>query len=155
MLPLVLFPKGVRGLVEFLEECVIQTSLSFGVVAGRDPINAGVWCNDRKIAAVGLRVKEHVTLHGLAFNLVNSLETFGHIIPCGLASRGVTSLSLEFYHEKKKCSDWMPERNLTFEQGSQVFVAKMKELLPLYGAASLDSQKTQLSQSRVSSSATL
>lgn len=93
--PLRSFASGVRGLVSLLEEAVILTCKQYGVAAGRDPINAGVWCEQRKIAAVGLRVKERVSLHGLAFNVTNSLETFRYIVPCGLQGRGVTSLQRE------------------------------------------------------------
>ena len=77
---------------------MIDTCANFGVISVRDDINPGVWVEKNKIGAVGIRVSNKVTKHGLAFNVTNSLDTFSYIIPCGLKGRGVTNL-LNFIKE--------------------------------------------------------
>jgi len=83
---------SVRDYINGLEEAVIGTLNFFGIKADRDPEHPGVWVETRKICAIGVRVKSRVTLHGLALNVNNSLDLFGKIIPCGIRSRGVTSM---------------------------------------------------------------
>lgn len=92
LLPLNLFGLSVKKYVHFLEQIVIDVCAAFRVDASRDEKHPGVWCGTEKIAALGVRVKDKVTKHGLAFNVTNSLETFSWIVPCGIADRGVTSL---------------------------------------------------------------
>ena len=86
---------GVRDYVFRLEEAVIETLAGFGVQAGRDPRNRGVWVGNAKICAIGIRVSRHVTLHGLALNVNTDLSFFSGIVPCGLADADVTSLAEE------------------------------------------------------------
>lgn len=79
-----------------LEAAVIQVSLEFGVVATRNPVNTGVWVSNRKLCAIGIKVKRWVTLHGLALNCNLDLSGFFNIIPCGIGGEyGVTSLAVE------------------------------------------------------------
>ena len=82
----------VRRLVWALEDIMIRECARWGIVAARDDINPGVWVGRSKIGAVGVRVAEHVSKHGLALNICNSLNTFSHIVPCGIQGRGVTSV---------------------------------------------------------------
>ncbi|NBX17171.1 MAG: lipoyl(octanoyl) transferase [Proteobacteria bacterium] len=88
----------VRKLVWALEEIMIRECARWGLEAARDDINPGVWVGRNKIGAVGVRVSNHVSKHGLAINVQNNLETFGHIIPCGIQGRGVTSLQRASSH---------------------------------------------------------
>ena len=83
---------SVREYVERLESSVIETLFSFGVEASRDSSLPGVWVGSQKICAIGVRVKSRVTMHGIALNVNNDLGLFGKIIPCGIKSRGVTSM---------------------------------------------------------------
>ena len=53
----------------------------------------GVWVEDAKIAAIGVRVSKWITYHGLALNVSNNLGFFDYIVPCGLQGKSVTSLS--------------------------------------------------------------
>lgn len=53
----------------------------------------GVWVEDAKIAAIGVRVSKWITYHGLALNVSNNLSFFDSIVPCGLQGKSVTSLS--------------------------------------------------------------
>lgn len=78
--------------VEKLEQVLIDTLGSFGVTGRRDSINRGVWIDDEKVAALGVRVTRKVTMHGFALNVRVALSDYAGIIPCGIAERGVTSL---------------------------------------------------------------
>ncbi|WP_158997197.1 lipoyl(octanoyl) transferase LipB [Pigmentibacter ruber] len=86
------YQQTVRSYVNLLEEAMIETAALYGVKVQRDEINPGVWVGKNKIGAIGIRIKDKVTKHGIAFNVVNSLETFSNIIPCGLHGRGVINL---------------------------------------------------------------
>ncbi len=86
---------SVAGYVELLEELMIDTAAAFGVIAGRDARNRGVWVGDNKIGSIGIRVRHGVTFHGLAFNINLDFEHFSWINPCGLQQVGVTSLVKE------------------------------------------------------------
>ncbi len=86
---------SVRKFVWCLEEAMIRVASYYGVIAARDAINAGIWVGKNKLGAIGIRITERVSKHGLAFNVVNDLSTFRYIIPCGLRDRGVTTLARE------------------------------------------------------------
>jgi lipoyl(octanoyl) transferase len=76
-----------------LEDAVIRACADLGVEAGRGDEPTGVWADHRKVCAIGVRVSGGVTLHGFALNCTTDLSWYGAIVPCGLADRGVTSLS--------------------------------------------------------------
>ena len=78
-----------------LEEVIIKTCGDYGLKAIRDPKYTGVWIEDRKIAAIGIKVSHWVTMHGFAFNVNTDLDFFSGIIPCGITDKGVTSLKNE------------------------------------------------------------
>ena len=93
----------VRRFVVTLEEWTIRTLAAFNVRAERREDRIGVWVRrpekgedyEDKIAAIGIRVKRWVTLHGLALNVDPDLSNFSGIVPCGVRDKryGVTSLS--------------------------------------------------------------
>ncbi|HET6644424.1 MAG TPA: lipoyl(octanoyl) transferase LipB [Fimbriimonadales bacterium] len=78
-----------------LEETIIVSLGEFGIEGYRFPPHTGVWTNNRKIAAIGIKVSRWVSLHGIALNCDNDLSPFNLIIPCGISNYGVTSLSRE------------------------------------------------------------
>ena len=87
-------PDVIRHL-RMLEEVVIRAARDVGVELGRDPSATGVWSGTRKVCAIGVKLTHaRVTLHGFAFNCTTDLAYFDAIVPCGLADRGVTSLSV-------------------------------------------------------------
>lgn len=83
--------KYLRG----LEEILIQTCSEYGLTGIRNSAYTGVWIDDRKIAAIGIKVSRWITMHGFAFNVNTDLELFNGIIPCGIKEKGVTSLTKE------------------------------------------------------------
>jgi lipoyl(octanoyl) transferase len=89
-------PLDLRRYVRTLEAAIIATAAAFGVDAGRLEGHPGIWVDgDRKLAAIGVRVKRGVTTHGLALNVNTDLRWFEETIPCGIPDKGVTSLARE------------------------------------------------------------
>jgi lipoate-protein ligase B len=86
------FRLGARAYVELLEDAVIATLAGLGITAARDPRYPGVWVGPNKICAIGIRIKDRVTMHGIALNVANSMALFSEIVPCGIVGRGVTSV---------------------------------------------------------------
>jgi len=93
----------VRAFVAALEEWIIRTLAAFNVRGERRDDRIGVWVRrpdkgegfEDKIAAIGIRVRHWVTLHGIALNVEPELSHFSGIVPCGISERryGVTSLA--------------------------------------------------------------
>ncbi len=75
-----------------LEEVVIQLLAVYGVCGQRIQGLTGVWVDNKKISAMGIKVKRWITMHGIAFNLCCDLSGFEQIIPCGIGDKSVTSL---------------------------------------------------------------
>jgi lipoyl synthase len=90
--------RDVVGYVRALEGVLIEALADLGVVARREPRYPGVWVGDEKIAAVGVKVSRARTRHGFALNVDPDLSMFGHIVPCGIRDRGVTSLASVLGH---------------------------------------------------------
>ena len=95
--------KDIKRLVWNIEEWLILVLKDLGVLGYRIPGLIGVWVKDpkninadgtqdKKIAALGLRVKRWVTFHGLSINVNPDLSFFNNINPCGIQGKGVTSL---------------------------------------------------------------
>jgi len=83
---------GVRALVRLMEEAVIELLAGAGVVAVRRENAPGVYVNDAKVAALGLRVRRRCSYHGVALNVNMDLAPFTRINPCGYPGQRVTSL---------------------------------------------------------------
>jgi lipoyl(octanoyl) transferase len=94
-------PAGIRDYVERLENVIISVLSDYGIDAVRIKGRAGVWLEQdakgpaRKIAAIGIRVHEGVTMHGFAINCNNDLAPYGQIIACGITDAGVTTIAQE------------------------------------------------------------
>ena len=90
-------PIDVVGYVRWLEQVLIDTVAEFGVTGVRVAGRSGVWVdsgdNFEKIAAIGIRVAEHHTMHGFALNCNNSLQPYETIIACGISDAKTTTLS--------------------------------------------------------------
>jgi lipoyl(octanoyl) transferase len=98
-------PIDVVAYVRRMERVLIDVCAEFGVVAGQVEGRSGVWLPadeqrpERKIAAIGIRVAERVTLHGFALNCNPDLGWYDRIVACGIRDVGVTSLSAELGRE--------------------------------------------------------
>jgi len=78
-----------------LEDVLIQALGQLGIEADRNPGLTGVWTAGRKIASIGIHVKQWVTLHGFALNVTTDLDPFDLIVPCGIRQVVMTSVAAE------------------------------------------------------------
>jgi lipoyl(octanoyl) transferase len=85
--------RDVARYLRDLEEALIRTLATYGIAASRSEGLTGVWVGDRKIAALGVHLSRWVTTHGFALNVTTDLDHFGLIVPCGITTRGVTSMA--------------------------------------------------------------
>jgi len=86
---------GPRQLVTVMEQSIIETLKHWGVESAAKPDAPGVYVDGRKIASLGLRIRNGKTFHGLALNLDMDLEPFLRINPCGYAGLQMTQLKNE------------------------------------------------------------
>lgn len=84
---------SVRHIVSALENSIIATLAEYGIAAAADPKRPGVYVNGRKIASLGLRIKNGSVYHGLALNIDMDLTPFTHINPCGYAGMEMTQMA--------------------------------------------------------------
>ncbi len=110
---------GVRELVEKIEEVLIQTLSEYQIRAERQDGAPGVYVNDEKIAALGLRVRKGCSFHGMSMNVAMDLEPFTRINPCGYPGLGVVQMI-----------DKAPENlNIDVDQVAVTLVEKFCEVL--------------------------
>jgi lipoyl(octanoyl) transferase len=91
--------KDTHKYLRALEEVIIKTCNEYDLNCERNSKYTGVWLNDKKIAAIGIKVSRWVTMHGFAFNVNTDLNLFSGIIPCGIQDKAVTSLKNELNKE--------------------------------------------------------
>lgn len=82
----------VVDFVAGLEQAMIRTAGRWGLRAGTDPANRGVWLDGDKLGSIGITVRRGVSFHGLALNVNTDMEPFGWIHPCGLNQVRMTSI---------------------------------------------------------------
>jgi lipoyl(octanoyl) transferase len=108
--------QDVHRYVRDLEAVMIRLCAAYGVTADRIAGLSGAWVGDRKIGAIGVRISRWITSHGLALNVSTDLSLFDLIVPCGIAGKGVTSLSLEV------------DRPVTVDEVTDAFVQAFAEV---------------------------
>ena len=90
------FNLSLRSYIEKIEDCVIETIKEYGIEGYRVNSATGVWVNtpkgERKICAIGVKASRYVTMHGFALNVNTDLNYFSYINPCGITTKGVTSI---------------------------------------------------------------
>ena len=86
-----------------LENALIGALAKLGIVAGANPGLTGVWTSGRKIASIGIHVKQWVTFHGFALNVSTDLSYFDLIVPCGIRDVVMTSVSRELGRSASTC----------------------------------------------------
>ena len=84
---------SVRHIVSALENSIIATLAEYGIAAAADPERPGVYVGAKKIASLGLRIKNGAVYHGLALNTDMDLSPFTHINPCGYAGMEMTQMA--------------------------------------------------------------
>ena len=91
-----------------LEQALIEALAELGIPAGRSPGFTGVWTADgrRKIASIGVHVKQWVTWHGFALNVSTDLSQFQRIVPCGIRNVQMTSIEWEAGSEQREANLW-------------------------------------------------
>ena len=87
--------KDIRNLIKNIENSIIEFLKIYKINSYADKKNIGIWVNERKIAAIGIRVTQWIAYHGCSININNSLKPYKKIIPCGLDNKKVTSVRNE------------------------------------------------------------
>lgn len=105
---------GVRDLVDLIEQAIIQTLAEFDIEAAGRAKAPGVYVNDAKIAALGLRIRRGWSYHGLSLNVQMDLEPFGRINPCGYEDLAVTQIA-----------DHVPQTEMLMQKVSRVLSNKL------------------------------
>lgn len=85
-------PKRISAYVDRMQQALIGTLSHFGIEAWAEDGFTGVWTANGKIAAIGVRVSRGVSMHGFALNIDPDMTFFGHMNPCGITDRQVTSM---------------------------------------------------------------
>lgn len=80
--------------LRWLEDVMIRTIAHWGLEGDHHPTHTGVWVKDRKIASLGVAVRQWISYHGVALNVSTDLRYFGAIHPCGLSPEVMTSMEL-------------------------------------------------------------
>ncbi len=101
-----------------LEEVVIRVVANYGLTGIRIPGLTGVWIEDQKVAAIGIKVSRWITMHGFALNVCPDLSGFDRIVPCGLEGKSVGSLE-----------HWIP--GLTVEQVKPIVVQSFEQVFEI------------------------
>ena len=87
--------KDIRKLINILESSIINFLKIFKIKSQKDKKNIGIWVNNKKIAAIGIRVSRWIAYHGCSINISNDLSQYLKIIPCGLSNKKITSILIE------------------------------------------------------------
>ena len=88
--------KDLRWLLKRLESVIIKTLFEYNIKSFSDRKNIGIWVKqnnkNKKVAAIGLKVKKWVIYHGFSININNNLDMYKNIVPCGIKNMEVTNL---------------------------------------------------------------
>jgi lipoyl(octanoyl) transferase len=89
------YRQDLHWYLRTLEDALIGALARLGIAAERNPGYTGVWTRGRKIASIGIHVKQWVTWHGFALNVTTDLSAFNRIVPCGIPGVEMTSVERE------------------------------------------------------------
>jgi lipoate-protein ligase B len=114
------YRRDLHWYLRQIEETMIRGLADLGVLAERNPGKTGVWTSGRKIASIGIHVKQWVTLHGFALNVTTDLALFDLIVPCGIHGVTMTSVARE---QGATASDdsWSSARGAVIRRFGEVF----------------------------------
>ena len=109
--------KDIRKFITTIENTIIDTLKFYEIETFADKKNIGIWYNEdskeKKVAAIGVRVKKWVAYHGFSINISTNLEKYRAIIPCGIKNKDVTSLKEIFNQDYKNLGDKIIENFLS------------------------------------------
>jgi len=88
--------RDIRKLINVIEESIINSIKLYGIDTFSDRKNIGIWSKlkneDKKIGAIGIKVRRWIAYHGFSININNDLSNYKKIIPCGIKDKGITTL---------------------------------------------------------------
>ena len=87
--------KDIRKFISVIEKSIVEFLQNYKINAKKDKKNIGIWVNNKKIAAIGIRVSRWIAYHGCSINISNDLTQYLKIIPCGLSNKKITSILIE------------------------------------------------------------
>ena len=87
--------QDLHRYLRWLEQLLIELLANYGITAWRREALTGVWIDHRKIASIGVGVRNWITMHGFALNVCGDLSPFNYIIPCGINNVAMTSMEKE------------------------------------------------------------
>jgi len=125
--PIINLRRNKLSVIQFihhLEQIMLAVLCRFGLEAGRDQRNHGVWIGDQKIGSVGIAVRHGISYHGLALNVNPDLGPFNWINPCGLSGISMTSMEQEL-QQSLKIED---VKNVMEEELARLFGCQLKRL---------------------------
>ena len=85
--------RDIRKFVQFIEQSIIQFLKLYNIQGKTNKKNIGIWVKEKKIAAIGIRIKRWIAYHGCSININNNLKDYLRINPCGLKNQDVTSVA--------------------------------------------------------------
>ena len=88
--------RDIRKFVNIIENSIIHSLKSFGIDSVSDRKNVGIWSKlnnkDKKVGAIGIKVKRWIAYHGFSININNDISNYQKIVPCGIKDKGITTL---------------------------------------------------------------
>jgi lipoyl(octanoyl) transferase len=112
--------EDLHWYLRHLEAALIGALAALGIEAGRNPGLTGVWTRGRKIASIGIHVKQWVTYHGFALNVSTNLAYFDLIVPCGIQDVVMTSVAQEL-GRTDTAAIWKEAREAVVEELGRTF----------------------------------
>lgn len=108
--------RDLHLFMDQIQQGVIRALAEYGLAARKDDTNTGVWVGDKKIASIGIAVKNWITYHGTAINVTTDLADFAAINPCGLKADVMTTLAQ------------LTGKDVTVDQFSDVILARYSDI---------------------------
>ena len=101
--------KDIRKFVNIIENSIIHSLKSFGIECFSDRKNIGIWSKlnnkDKKVGAIGIKVKRWIAYHGFSININNDISNYQKIVPCGIKDKGIATLKEINNRNYNKLSD--------------------------------------------------
>ena len=101
--------RDIRKLINVIEESIINSIKLYGIDTFSDRKNIGIWSKlnnkDKKVGAIGIKVKKWIAYHGFSINVNNDISNYQKIVPCGIKDKGITTLKKIKSRNYNKLSD--------------------------------------------------